>query len=134
MKLNQLLIVLLMFSFLGVIKNVYSQEKQSDGILFKFNKTKSTDAKWLKIQICSDDIIRVIASPVESFSKRESLIVDKKVWDKVKWDVKENGDWTEISTAKVVVKVNNGNGQIKFFDTLFLYFQSCISLAMFRSN
>ena len=58
-------------------------QKQTDGVLFEFEKQKETNVQWLKIQICTDDIIRVIASPDTSFSVRPSLMVEKTVWEPV---------------------------------------------------
>ena len=75
-----------------------SHEKQKDGILFELRKLKSTDPQWLKIQVCSEDIIRVIASPEKSFSSRPSLIVDKNSWNSVKWTMKVNKTKTQEIT------------------------------------
>lgn len=91
-------------------------QKQTDGVLFEFEKQKETNVQWLKIQICTDDIIRVIASPDTSFSVRPSLMVEKTVWEPVRWFVREKGNWIEISTAKITVKVNGKTGRIAFYD------------------
>ena len=71
----------------------------------------------IKIQVCSDEIIRVIASPNDSFSSRQSLIVDKTSWEPVKWSMRVEGECTEISTAKIKVRVNSNNGSISFYDS-----------------
>lgn len=116
MKAKFFLFLLVTAFILLNIQNFYPYEKQKDGVLFKLEKQKSTDAALLKIQICSDEIIRVIASPVESFSTRKSLMVNKTEWQNVNWDVKENGDYAEITTSKLMVKVNIHNGVISFYD------------------
>lgn len=116
MKIKQLLFLLIVSMLFLNFTNTYPYEKQKDGVLFKLEKQKSTDAALLKIQICSDEIIRVIASPVESFSTRKSLMLNKTEWQNVSWDVKENGDYAEITTSKLLVKVNIQNGVISFYD------------------
>jgi len=37
-------------------------EKQSDGVLFELQKHRPSDPSLMKIQVCTEDIIRVIAS------------------------------------------------------------------------
>jgi len=70
----------------------------------------------LKIQVCSESIIRVMATAEKSFSTRPSLMVDKINWDAVPWSLKEEADWLEISTAKVTVRVQRKTGAVSFFN------------------
>ena len=105
-----------LFVSLVITMAALALEKQKDGVLFELTKHRTSDPQWLKIQICSKDIIRVIASPNKSFSSRPSLMVDKKSWDPAKWTVKENGEWTEISTSKVTVRVNSKSGEVSFYN------------------
>ena len=116
MKLQKLLIVVIISCLFMYMDNIYSYEKQSDGVLFEIQKVKDTDPQWIKIQVCTEDIIRVIASPNNSFSSGPSLMVDKKSWDAVPWTVKDIEGWTEISTTKILVKVNQSTGEIGFYD------------------
>lgn len=108
------LVILTVFLFLGNVNSAY--EKLPGGILLKLKKQKATDPALIKIQVCTDEIIRVIASPVDEFSKRKSIMVDKTEWDNIKWSLNDDGDWIEISTSKIVVKVNSLNGSINFYD------------------
>jgi alpha-D-xyloside xylohydrolase len=89
----------------------------SDGVLFEIKKQNETDAAWIKIQVCTDDNICVFAAPVKSFSERQSLMVDKTVWEPVKWSVVGKKDWDEISTSKVTVRVDSVKGGVTFFDS-----------------
>jgi len=97
---------------------VYSQnyQKQTDGVLFEFKKQKETDVQWLKIQICTEDIIRVVATSENSFSNRPSLMVEKTAWEQVPFSVKEQNKWIEITTTKTRVRVNAQTGAIAFYD------------------
>ena len=105
------------FCFLIVgIQNSYGYDKQPDGVVFELKKVKDTDAQLLKVQVCTDDIIHVIASPVKSFSSRPSLMVNKAAWDPVDWSVSEKGRWVEISTSKLIVRVDTISGGIAFFN------------------
>jgi len=97
---------------------LYSQnfQKQEDGVLFEITKQKETDPQWLRIQVCSEEIIRVLAAPEKSFSSRPSLMVEKTHWEHVPFSVKENNELIEISTLKTTVKVNFKTGAVAFFD------------------
>ena len=114
---NKLLII---FVFLVIIlvefKYAFAYEMKSDGIVFKLKQQKETDPRLLKIQICSDEIIHVIASPVDSFLSRASLMVNKTNWEPVNWSIKEEGSIVKISTSKITVAVDSISGKIEFFD------------------
>lgn len=109
-------IALFLFSILIVGMNASVYEKNSDGITITLKKVKITDPQKIKIQICTPSIIRVVASPENTFSTRASLMVEKTNWEKVDWDVIEKGDELEISTSKLAVKINTQSGAISFAD------------------
>ncbi len=94
----------------------YTFEKQNDGVVIKLAKHKVTDVNTVKIQVCSDNIIRVIASPGDAFSARKSLIVEKKHWETAPFTVQGNGDIIRISTAKITAKVSAKTGEIAFYN------------------
>jgi alpha-D-xyloside xylohydrolase len=91
-------------------------EKQADGVLFEIKKEKETDPRWVRIHVCTEDIIRVVGTPSESFSSRPSLMVEKTAWQPVPWSVKDKGDWAEISTSKLTVRVQQKTGAVAFYD------------------
>ena len=117
MKLYSFLIILSILLLSGnmFLSNAY--EKESDGVLFKINKQKETDPQLVKIQICTENIIRVIASPVDSFSTRASLMVSKTGWDPVSWSINDKDNPVKISTSKVIVSVDTVTGKIAFYDS-----------------
>ena len=117
MKLYSFLIILSILLLSGnmFLSNAY--EKESDGVLFKIKKQKETDPQLVKIQICTEDIIRVIASPVDSFSTRASLMVSKTGWDPVSWSINDKDNPVKISTSKVIVSVDTVTGKIAFYDS-----------------
>ncbi len=91
-------------------------QKMADGVVISLTKHKDTDPQLMKIQVCTEDIIRVVASPDQSFSTRPSLMIANKGWQEVPWTMKENGDVLEISTSKVTVRVHSKTGAVSFFD------------------
>src|ERR1035437_263248 len=94
--------ILLLISFLFVLPTqIYAYEKQPDGVLFEIKKKNNEAPKWMKIQVCADNIIRVIATPVDSFSTRKSLMVSHGHWSKTEWSVKETGNDVEIKTSRM---------------------------------
>jgi alpha-D-xyloside xylohydrolase len=114
MKFYQIIFILLYFIFSS--NYFFSQQKLSDGVLFEIEKLKETDANWLKIQVCTEDIIRVIASPDKSFSNRPSLVVEKSEWESVSWSMQEDENWVKISTSRVTVHVSRKNGEVSFYN------------------
>jgi alpha-D-xyloside xylohydrolase len=90
--------------------------RQKDGVLFDITKQKATDARWIKIQICTDDIIRVIASPTNSFSTRASLMIVDSGWKPAHWSVREKERLVEISTSAVSVCIDTVTGAVEFHD------------------
>jgi alpha-D-xyloside xylohydrolase len=96
---------------------VYAYEKESDGVVFELKRQRPTDPQLMKIQVCSNDIIRIIASPEKNFSTRQSLMVEKTSWESIPWTVNEHDGMVDISTAKVIVRVNPENGAVVFYDS-----------------
>jgi alpha-D-xyloside xylohydrolase len=117
MKSYSFLIILSILLLSGNIFLSNAYEKESDGVLFKINKQKETDPQLVKIQICTENIIRVIASPVDSFSTRASLVVSKTGWDPVSWSINDKDNPIKISTSKVTVSVDTVTGKIAFYDS-----------------
>jgi len=90
-------------------------KKLPDGIQIEPEKTTETDASMVKIQVCADDIIRIVATPGKEFSDRPSLIVAKTEWTPVDWQLNEIGDTVVITTTKLQVKVSKSSGRVAFF-------------------
>jgi len=114
-----LLKLCIVFIFAGfLLNNLFAGEikKEKDGILLEIKKQKDTDPRLLKIQVCSENIIRVIASPSDSFSTRKSLMVNKTIWEPAEWTLKEADNSVELITSKLSVKIDRQNGEISFFN------------------
>src|SRR4030042_5119608 len=109
MKIKQQLI----FTYLMVLIMIYcSYGKQTDGLVFELKKEKETDARLLKIQVCTENISHVYATPEKTFSTKPSLMADRTDWPTVQYSVTEEGNQTVLSTSKVTVKIHRGKGTI----------------------
>ena len=89
---------------------VTAVEKQADGVLF----TQQTGA--LKLEVCSDAIVRVLYSPTGAFPQRKDYVVIKQSWPAVDWTMLSNDDAVTLSTAKLKVVVTRKDGAITFND------------------
>lgn len=70
----------------------------------------------LKLEVVTDDIIRVVASPTERFPVRESLIIEPKQRPEVSWALEESDREIVLTTAKLKVRVNRATAEIGFYD------------------
>lgn len=108
--------MLIFMLLLSGISTLSAYEKQIDGVLFEISKQKGTDPQLLKIQVCTEDIIRVIAAPGKSLSSRQSLMIIKNTWPEVHWSISEKAGQVEIATSRLAVHVNPKTGAVAFFD------------------
>jgi len=91
-------------------------EKQDDGVIIHLQSAKSNEAKTIRLQVINKDIIRVAASPVKEFSKRESLITAYPETMKCGWDCVQEGDNIVLTTESLKVTVSLTTGEIIFAD------------------
>jgi alpha-D-xyloside xylohydrolase len=117
MRLTRWQTIILLICLFFVVQHCHAQEKLDDGVLFELKKQKETDPRWMKVRVCSENIIRVMASPEKPFSKRPSLMVTRSSWEPVSWSVNEKGDWVEISTSRLTVRVQQKSGAVSFYDS-----------------
>src|SRR5947209_16617597 len=84
------------------VRNV---QQQADGAVF----TMGTGT--LKIQVCSDSIIRVLYSPTASFHKRTDPVVIKENWPAAKWRMQSTDDTVILSTSLLKLTVTRKIGR-----------------------
>jgi alpha-D-xyloside xylohydrolase len=89
---------------------VTAVQQQSDGVLF----TLKTGA--LKLQVCSDAMVRVLYSPASSFPQRQDHVVIKKSWPAVQWTMQAGDDAVTVTTSQLKVVVTRKDGGIVFND------------------
>jgi alpha-D-xyloside xylohydrolase len=87
------------------VRNV---QQQADGAVF----TMGTGT--LKIQVCSDSIIRVLYSPTATFPQRTDYVVIKQNWPAAKWTMQSTDDAVILSTSLLKLKVTRKDGAIAY--------------------
>jgi alpha-D-xyloside xylohydrolase len=103
----------LIFVFLntGIItaQTVSSFSKESDGALCVLSNSAR-----LKLQVCSDNIVRVVYTMGNTIPSSKSLVVDRDAFVPGSWDVSENSSSVTVTTSKVTATVNKSTGRITF--------------------
>lgn len=85
-------------------------EQQRDGVQFKMQ------TGLLKIQVCTDSIVRVLYSPTSSFPNEPEYVVLKTSWPSTQWTMTEAEDAVTITTARIATKVGRKDGSISYLD------------------
>ena len=87
---------------------VTAVQKQNDGVQFTL-KTGT-----LKLQVCSETIIRVLYSPTASFPSHTDYVVIKNSWVPVQWDMQSSDDSVSLATAQLKVTVTRKDSAVTF--------------------
>ncbi len=90
---------------------VRSFTKEDDGVVFKM------EPGLLKLQVCTDKIIRVIYTPKDELpQKMDSHALVKVKWCKVDYSVSDKKDEVIVTTDKVQAVVDKASGAVSFYD------------------
>ncbi len=103
-----------MISLFMISCSLKQYKEFDDGVLITLHDSLAT--KKIKLEVFSENIIHVIASPSEQFSADKSLMVINKPNLKVKWDLKEQDGNLFMTTSSLLVKISLETGEIKFLD------------------
>ena len=106
----------LIFSALTALAQPNNYQKLSDGILISIKSNARGDAKIIKVQVVTDNIVHVTASPVDSFVAEKSLMVIDGYHPDVKWNVQEINGIVILSTESINASITTANGAISFTD------------------
>lgn len=87
------------------VRNV---QQQADGAIF----TMGTG--MLKIQVCSDSVIRVLYSPTATFPQRTDYVVIKQKWPAAKWSMQSTDEAVILSTSLLKLTVTRKDGAIAY--------------------
>jgi alpha-D-xyloside xylohydrolase len=85
-------------------------ERQSDGVLF------TMQTGLLRLEVCSDSIVRVLYTPTSSFPDVKHLAVIKTSWPRAHFSVASTDKEVTLSTAQLRVTVARQDGVIVFSD------------------
>ncbi len=91
-------------------------KKNDDGITIQLKSGQSDAAKSIRLQVITDDIIHVTATPTGKFSKKESLIATCPVEKITAWDYEQTENEAILETATTVATVSLQTGEIVFSD------------------
>ena len=87
------------------VRNV---QQQADGAIF----TMGTGT--LKIQVCSDSVIRVLYSPTATFPQRTDYVVIKQKWPAAKWTMQSTDEAVILGTSLLKLTVGRKDGAIAY--------------------
>ncbi|MCQ2064656.1 MAG: DUF5110 domain-containing protein [Bacteroidaceae bacterium] len=87
-----------------------------DGVVVNVREQVEGGPQKVRLQLMSDRIVRVTATPDKSFHDRKSLIILPKSGEDVNFDVKDNSATVELQTAGMHVSVNKSDGRVVFAD------------------
>ena len=82
----------------------------------KTDNVFKTSKGYVKLQVIDDDIVRVMVSPVDTFSTRNSLAVTG-TQKNVQYSTSETDTDYILSTSRLNIEVNKSTGKIVFKDT-----------------
>jgi alpha-D-xyloside xylohydrolase len=115
MKQPALLLSLLFLASIAVgqwnpLNPVQGIEKQSDGVLL------TMQTGLLRIEVCSDSIVRVLYTPTRSFPDVKQFVVTKASWPAVRFSVASTDNEVTLSTSQLKVTVGRKDGVIVISD------------------
>jgi len=87
---------------------VHDVKKLPDGAEFTLK------SGLLKLQVCSDSIIRVLYSPTSAFPTRPDYVVIKKSWGPVQWEMQSGDDAVTLVTTLLKVTVQRKDSSVTF--------------------
>jgi alpha-D-xyloside xylohydrolase len=90
---------------------VLSMQRETDGVQFTLQNGT------LKLQVCSDFIIRIRYSPTVPFPSRSEFLVIKDIWAATKWEMQSTDDTIAVSTSQVKAVVGRKDGSVTFQDS-----------------
>ena len=86
-------------------------EKSDDGILVRVGDS------FLKLEVCSADVIRVAFAKDRAFFARKTLVAAPRRCESTQWSVTNNPREAVLTTTKLKVKVDLTTGSLGFFDS-----------------
>ncbi|HYG17644.1 MAG TPA: TIM-barrel domain-containing protein [Ohtaekwangia sp.] len=110
--------LLCLLLILGGCSQTASYVQEADGIVIHF--APSADGKGpqiMRLQVIDDDIIRVVASPLDTLSNKKSLILDPALKPGGSWRLDEAENMVAVVTPSLRAEVLLTTGEITFLDS-----------------
>jgi alpha-D-xyloside xylohydrolase len=96
--------------------NKASFEKTSDGALVQLKQSSPLATKQVRLQVITDDIIRVTATPDTQFPAKESLVTVYNETQTTGWNIEEKDSRIVLQTATTRAIVSLVTGEVSFTD------------------
>jgi len=93
------------------LNGVTAVQKQPDGVLLTMQKGT------LRLQVCSDSIIRITYAPTSSLPDAPQYIVTKASWPAARWSMDSTDSTITLTTPRMKVVVARNNGAIRYEDS-----------------
>ncbi len=105
------LLILLAFLSTGILScHSGHKEKTADGVTYQ------TEKGFIRLQVCRDDIIRVVVSPVKKLKEKPSLMIPGYPDTKTKWTEEETDDYLQVTTDKISARIDKHTQTVSFYD------------------
>ena len=85
-------------------------QQQADGALFQLQSGA------MKVQVCTDSVIRLLYSPTSQFPDRPDYVVTNTTWPAVQWRMQSTDKDVSLVTGRLKVTVNRADGVIVYSD------------------
>jgi alpha-D-xyloside xylohydrolase len=108
--------VFLMLRLTSLNVSAQTITKTENGIIVHPEATVSNGVQAVQLQVISNNIIRVLASPASGFSNDESLITVYAKPTPGNFTINETGDAVAVKTASLTAIVNKKTGAVSFTD------------------
>lgn len=99
-----------MISDPALAQSAAAPEKVGDGVVL------AVDGGFLKLEVVSENIIRVAYAKDRAFLERRSLAAGPRRHDPVKWDLETGAKEATVSTARLRARVDLATGAVSFLD------------------
>ena len=113
MKKEGLISIILVAALIVSCSKRVAYEKVSDGVVVRLKKGQT---KAVKVRVFSDEIIQVVATPVDTFSTSESLVVLAEVTGSTDWKIEESENEVTLVTSKIKAHISLLTGDVSFRD------------------
>jgi alpha-D-xyloside xylohydrolase len=92
------------------VNPVKAVEQQADGLQFRMQ------TGTLKLQVCTDSMIRVLYWVTSSLPNKPDYVVEKTAWPANQWTLSSADDAVTLTTARLKVKIVRADGAIQYQD------------------
>jgi len=113
-KLSSLLLLLMTLCY--VVLSGQTIQKETDGVIIALSHDLN-GIKTLRLNIWTDNVVQVIATPTDGFSKRSSLIIPETQPLAPTWRLDETEDQVTMSTSSVSARVERNSLKVGFADS-----------------